>query len=361
MKRILIVSGIPYSKSNRGIDTITSYFIEKNYEVSHLVFGINSLKKIIKAEKIKTDKFQQLFSKASYFSYLGIMGKYFPNFFLKYIIKKTIETVRDIDFKKFDLIILETGKPLFLLDIISKDIPLVIRISDSTEMAFGYKRKIFEILENRAINRSRMVLVVNEEMKKKYKQIDKVLIWKNGFNRELQDSFFDNPSEKMIIYIGLAKIDYSLINFLAKKNSELKFYIIGPHKRKNLNENIIFTGYLSEKEYKNIFRKSICLLLPYSRDTISKLKEGNLTSKMYIAMDLGKPILTVQYGTLNGDDKEINLFVFRSYEEADQKLKNIVNNKFFKTKKIEKILVELELENRKRELEKFLKEFELIN
>ena len=88
MKKVLIVSGIPYSKSNRGIDNITSYFIEENYDVSHLVFGINSFKKIIKTEKIKIDKFQQLFSKSSYFSYLGIMGKYFPNFFLKYIIKK---------------------------------------------------------------------------------------------------------------------------------------------------------------------------------------------------------------------------------------------------------------------------------
>ena len=48
MKKVLIVSGIPYSKSNRGIDNITSYFIEENYDVSHLVFGINSFKKIIK-------------------------------------------------------------------------------------------------------------------------------------------------------------------------------------------------------------------------------------------------------------------------------------------------------------------------
>lgn len=361
MKKVLIVSGIPYSKSNRGIDNITSYFIEENYDVSHLVFGINSFKKIIKTEKIKIEKFQQLFSKSSYFSYLGIMGKYFPNFFLKYIIKKTIETVKDIDFKKFDLIILETGKPLFLLDIIPKEIPLVIRISDSIEMAFGYKRKIFKILENKAINRSRMVLVVNEEMKKKYKQIDKVLIWKNGFNRELEGAHFDKHNEKIITYMGLAKIDYKLLDFLAKKNNDLKFYIIGPHKRKKLNENIIFKGYLSEKEYKDIFRKSICILLPYGKETINKIKEGGLSSKLYVAMDLGKPILTAQYGTIAKDDEEINLFTFKSYEEADKKLKNIVKNKFVRTKKTDEILAELELKNRKKELEKFLKKFKLID
>lgn len=361
MKKILVVSGIPYSETNRGIDTITSYFIEKNYEVSHLVFGVNSLKKIIKIKKVKIDKFQQLFSKSSYFSYLGIMGKYFPNFLLKYIIKKTNKTVNFISFEVFDLIVLEIGKPLFLLDVIPKDIPLIIRLSDSIEMAFGCKRKFFEMLENKAISRSRIVLVVNDEMKKKYKQIDKVLIWENGFNRNPQDSFFYDNNEKLIIYMGLAKIDYELINFLAKENNDLKFYIIGPHKRKKLNENIIFKGYLSEKEYMEIFRKSLCLLLPYNKKTVSRLKEGNLTSKIYIAMDLGKPILTVQYGTLNEDNEKINLFTFKNYEEANQKLKNIIKNKFTRTKEIDEILNKLELKNRKKELEKFLKEFKLIN
>lgn len=80
MKKILIVSIVPYSHTNRGIDTITSYFIEKVGRYHILVFGVNSLKDQWNG-KIKIDKFQQLFSKLSYFSYLGIMGKYFQIFF----------------------------------------------------------------------------------------------------------------------------------------------------------------------------------------------------------------------------------------------------------------------------------------
>ena len=46
MRKVLIVSGVPYSYSNRGIDTITSYFLDKNFRVDHLVFGVNRKCKI---------------------------------------------------------------------------------------------------------------------------------------------------------------------------------------------------------------------------------------------------------------------------------------------------------------------------
>ena len=51
MKKILIVSGVPYSYSNRSIDTITSYFLDKNFEVDHLVFGVNKKNKIEELKK----------------------------------------------------------------------------------------------------------------------------------------------------------------------------------------------------------------------------------------------------------------------------------------------------------------------
>ena len=360
MKKILIVSIVPYSHTNRGIDTITSYFIEKGWKVSHLVFGVNSLKRSMKTEKIKIDKFQQLFSKLSYFSYLGIMGKYFPDFLLKYIIRKTNETAKYIDFNEFNLIILETGKPLFLLNIIPKNIPLVIRVSDPIEYSFGNRRKLFEKLEKEAIERASLTLIAHEKLRKFYKkEFTNTILWKTGFDetRIIKQDVKNNDS---IVYMGNTGVDYELLKYLAIKNKEIKFYIIGNHKKKKLEKNIIFLGYLDSTKYVELINKSKCFFMPFNDYEVERLKMLGMTSKFYTALTLGKAILTRKYGSIQKDNKDLNIFTYDNFEEADFKLKFILSNNFTKTKKIDEFLESLKNKNRKLELNKILIQKKII-
>lgn len=354
MKKILVVSIVPYSHTNRGIDTITSHFIEKGYEVSHLMFGINSLKEIIKIDKIKIDKFQQLFSKSSYFSYLGIMGRYLPDFLLKHIIKKTNESIKYINFKDFDLIVLETGKPLFLLDVIPKNISLIIRMSDPIEYSFKNRRKLFEELEKKAIKRACLTLVAHEKLEEFYKKdFDNIVLWKTGFD-EIRTIKKNIGNDNSVVYMGNTGIDYKLLKYLAFKNEKIKFYIIGKHKKKNLGKNIIFLGYLDSTKYVELINKSKCFFMPFNDYEVNRLKMLGMTSKFYVAMALEKVILTRKYGNIQKDNKDLNIFVYDNFKEADSKLKFILKNNFIKTEKIDKFLENLKNKNRKLELDKIL-------
>ena len=115
--------------------------------VTHLMVGINSLKKFKKKRRLNISNFKQIYSKKSIFSYVGIMGKIFPNIFLKMIKKYQEKLVSNIKFKNFDLIVLETGKPLFIIDKIPLNIPIILRMSDPIEFSFNSNKEYFKKLE----------------------------------------------------------------------------------------------------------------------------------------------------------------------------------------------------------------------
>ena len=359
MKKVLVVSGIPYSYTNRGIDTITSYFIEKKYQVTHLVFPINKLKKKRINREIKQENFKQLWSKSSYFSFLGIMGKFLPDFLLSFVIKLNIR-LKNINFDDFDLVILEAGPSLFLLKELTSRNKVILRISDVEEICFGNNRKIFSNFMKSGIERSDLVLVPNELLISKYGNLKKIKCWKNGFltlNKSIDKIIV---SEKIVTYFGLAKIDYKLIKFLALSNLNIKFIIIGPYKDKIKLKNVFFTGYLNNEQILEFIRKSKCFLMPYSSSIFKSSFTASLTSKCYPVMNLGIPILTIKYGQVQNDDKKLNLFTFTTYQEANSKLNVIINKTFNKTKQIEYFLEDLKYENRILELEELLKENNIL-
>lgn len=359
---ILIVSGQKYSKTNRSIDTITEYFLENNCKVDHLVFGINKLKSLKKINnEIEIKNFKQLYSNESYFSYLGIMGRIFPDFILNFIKNKTKKTVKNMDFSKYNLIILETGKPLFLLDIIPKNIPIICRQSDPLEISIRSDRVFFKKIEKKAFERSIFSLIAHKKAIQEYSNVDNLIEWKSGFEaKKLRKNYKITQNKKIISYMGMFKLDFILIKKLALSDLNNEIHIIGNYKDCLKLPNVIFHGYLGYEEYIKILKITDCFFVPYHNEEVNRMKKLGLTSKYYIPMSMGIPVLSKVYGDLKKDLKEYNIYVYEKDEEAENKLKYICENKFEKNNDIDIFLETLKIENRKKELEKILKNYKII-
>lgn len=360
--KVLIVSGQQFSRSNRSMDTITEYFLETKNQVDHLCFGINKLKKMeIKFKEEQIKNFNQLYSKKSYFSYLGVMGKFFPDFALNFIKNKTIKTINFIDFSKYNLIVLETGKPLFLLDIIPKNIPIICRQSDPLEISIQSDREYFKKIEKNALERSIFSLIAHKKAVEEYTMLNNLLEWKSGFEvKNLKKSCKPNNEKKILSYMGMFKLDFDLIKELATSDLNIEIHIIGNYKDCLNLSNVIFEGYLDYKNYIEILEKTDCFIVPYHRKEVRKMKKLGLTSKYYLPMSMGIPILTRSYGEVDNDIIKYNVYVYKEIEEAKIKLNFILKNKFEKNEEIEIFLKNLEMENRKKELENILKEYKII-
>lgn len=356
MRKVLIVSGVPYSYSNRGIDTITSYFLDKNFRVDHLVFGVNRKCKIeeFKKKELKLENFKQLYAKPSILPY-RILKKY-PILLPLYIKEKMI-TVSDINFKEYNLIVLETGFPLFLLEKVSKESKLILRMSDPIDFSFGIRKDIFYKLEKRSIEQADLILIAHKKLVNIYENYSKKIeYWRTGFD-EKKTKFQENfqlDLENSLCYMGNTQLDYELLEKIIKKNNKIKINIIGNHDYKSKNISLNVLGYLDSEEYLKYLNKSKCFIMPFSPKEVKKMSMLGMTSKFYVAMQLGKPILVKRYGEIQEDISDLNIFTYDSYEEANRKLEYILKNNFYKTNRIEKFLEELKNENRKLELDKIL-------
>lgn len=357
MQKILIISGQKYSKSNRSIDTITEYFLERETKVDHLTFGINKLKKVEKDYSLNNKTFTQLYSKPSYFSYLGKMGIFCPNILLDYVKKKNFKTVSFINWKDYDLIVLETGKPLFLLDIIPKDIPIICRQSDPLEISLRSNRDYFKDMEKEVIERSLFTLTAHEKAVEEYGLDHKIINWKSGF--EFND-FNIEPNEiinNSLVYMGMFKIDLILIKKIALTFPNLTIHIIGNYKDTLKLTNVKFHGYLEYTEYIKLVKKCKVFYIPYHDNEVKRMKKLGLTSKFYIPMSLGKPILSRAYGNVLNDIKELDIFVYKTDKEAEEKLNFLLETTFCIDKNKMNFLEDLKIINRKKSLEGILKKY----
>lgn len=359
--KILIVSEQEFSETNRGIDTITKYFIEKKCMVTHLMVGINRLKKYKKKRKLNISNFKQRYSKKSIFSYVGIMGKIFPSILLKAIKKYQEKLVSNIDFKDFDLIILETGKPLFIIDKIPLDIPIILRMSDPIEFSFNSNKKYFKKLEEKAMKKAKLTLIAHQKLYDYYTTYSNIEYWRTGFDeKKLENNNFIEEIKSELFYMGNTQLDFDFLENIIKLNPQVLINIVGNHKYSSRNSNLKVYGYLNSSEYIEYLKKSKCYIMPFSNKEIEKMKMLGMTSKFYVAMQFGKPILVRRYGEIQKDNLDLNIFTYDSLEEANEKLNYILQNNFSKNPKINLFLEDLKNENRKNELEIILKKYNLI-
>jgi len=346
MKKILVASSLPYSQSNRGIDIITEALLDMDMSVAHLTFPS-------KESFLKNDKnFTQLGIKGRKIAYYERIMKNFPKNITQYFINQTIKPLKNFNFSDYNYIILESGKTIFLIDLIPDKVPIIYRQSDSVKYVIS-KNTLFQNYENKVINKSQFILTVNsffyEELKKEFPT--KIKLIRNGINIP-RDTVLSNPykdGEKIkALYFGLFPLDYKDVLYAVAKFQKTDFHFIGPRifSKFELNTlkkypNFFYHGHQDNKTINSFLKYADFVFIPYKNSY--KLRYFGLTSKYLISMYYNKPIISKKIGLIN-EFKDLNVLFYENKDELDKCLKkvkkdyqvfyNLDFNKFSKEEKI---------------------------
>lgn len=350
--RILIVSGKEYSESNRGIDIITG-FLSKQHEIEHLFFYTRKktndrlIKKNL-TQKFFTDREKIYRDKFKYF---------LPGFIITFIFKKMIRC-SNFDFGNYDYIILESGYPVFIGLFVDR--PIIYRQSDPIEIAFNTNRKYFKKVEEIVLKKSVSVSSALNPMFYPANFKDKIFFWKSGYlSPKIQKQYI---KKKQIVYMGGVPVDYFLIKKIAKLFLDYTFIIIGNHKDKIHLQNVMFTGYLNFKDYYQIILESECFFFPIAKGYLSKLKKCDITSKFYLPIEFGIPIVAHAYGNVTKPVPDKKIFVYKDTREIVNILKRLLdtNIDFTISEEAKKFIESQSLEYKEEELYVYFRKICLV-
>lgn len=291
MQRYDVFSFLPYRQSNRGIDILIGLLIKNNKEVRIIKYP-NYL-----WTKDRDSKANEIYPISPFVGYKEKIFSSANRMLFKILSQMATITIPRILFDETEVVVLESGYPVFFLNKIPKSKKVIYRQSDPIEL-IGSKNKYYAEIERQAIERSDLTLVVNEKIfdyyKNKYPYLtNKMLVWRNGINISKTEKTI-NPYQQStfnIVYMGLAPIREDVINAIAQKYSDIKIHLIGYTPRKITSSNIRTYGYLSPKEYMPFIEHADLALVPYDEQWPA-LEWGGVTSKIYLFMYYGLPILT---------------------------------------------------------------------
>lgn len=315
--KILVVSDREYKKTTRGIDIITNLLAEKEHNVDHMLFF---RRKNIPAKKVSKNITQLYF-----YDFLRIyrdkMRRVMPAFLLKLYFCYIIKNQKNIDFDKYDYVVLESGYATYLALVIKNKI--IFRQSDPPEITFNSNRQFYRDLELLTIKKSVFVSSALKEIFYPDEYAKKFTYCHSGFIPIEQDD--SAIADKAFVFMGGGEIDFRLIKKIAKKFSNYKFHIIGDFKTKIKEPNIIMHGYLEYAEYQKIVLSSLICIIPFTKRFSYQLRKCFWTAKVLLPMSLGMPILIREYGLVKYSDSDKKLFVYKTKKEALTLLNKIVN------------------------------------
>lgn len=238
-----------------------------------------------------------------------------------------------IDYTKYDVIIIESGRAVFLVDKINGP-KIIYRQSDPVITQFD---EYIEKYEQKLIKKANLTLVVNNSIYQEYKKKKPTLtanmeIWENGFNIDEGNKKI-NPYSTFpnAVYLGLSSIDWEYIFELCKEVPNLHVHIIGPLKarRGNYPKNLHLYGYIPHSRAIAYIKYAQICLAPFREKSI--IFKHVLTCKMKLYMYYKKPI--VARSTNIEQEKIFNLHglkVVHTPRDFVSKIKEIVKNKDFK-------------------------------
>ena len=314
--KILIISNTCYSKTNKSIDIMNDY-LAKYYDVDRLIFyKRNNNVKYTSNEFYFIDNIKL---------YRNIFKYFMPGEIIKFLFYIMYKSFK-FNYKQYDYIIVESGYPIFLAIFLKNRI--IYRQSDPTEMAFNTNRKYFKKIEKNIIRKSLFTISVlyKNDFYKEY--LDKYIFWKTGYNISINDikikMDYNIKKENIITYMGNMPIDINFLNKLAPNLKEYDIYIIGNYKKKkNSHFNLKYTGYLNYTQYIDIIKKSKIFIIPVSNKYKKHSRFAGLTSKFYLPMQFGIPIVCKKYGYLN-DDFEKKIYTYNKNKSGIIIIKNIL-------------------------------------
>ena len=301
MNKVLLVSPYPYSHSSRGMDVLTRCFEEEGWETHHLVFP-----RVFYTPHVSPPadtKVSCLWAKKSWFPYIDRIMYWMPPFLFHLMKRVNYQTVKNIDFTQYDYIILESGKPLFLMDVIPSDIPLIYRLSDSVRYVLGknpsyiaLEDKIFERGERLIFKKKIYLDFLSEDQKDKSVVIENGMALPSNLNGE---SSFPEGS-KNAVYVGLHRLDRETLEQTLSENRDCAFHIIGPCLGKSSikslgkHSNFRYYPFLSKEEYMPLLRDADLAIFPFVRN--ETMKWFGLTSKFLHFMYFHLPVVSYPTG-----------------------------------------------------------------
>lgn len=344
------MSSIPFTESNRGIDIITKALTEMELNVTHLTFPGH-----FQFEK-KEKNLKLISSSKKYIQYYNRIMQGFSEKMTKLFVNETIKPLKNFDFSVYDYIILESGKPVFLIDLIPNDIPIIYRQSDSINYIIS-KNNLFKQYENNLLKRSFTIITVNSffynQIKNKFP--NKTVLIRNGINIP-KDIGYVNPYENndkiKSLYFGLFPLSFKEVLFSLQNFKNIDFYFIGPklfskYEQKKLTKfsNFEYLNYQNNNVINNYIKYSDFIFIPYKNSY--KLQFFGLSSKYLMGIYYEKPIISKKVGLID-EFNGLNIYFYNSKEELYEYLTKMNKNLRIKYKiDIKKFLNEYKIEEYK--------------
>lgn len=304
MKKVILVSPYPYTNTGRGMDVLTSTFDEaEGWEVSHLTFPKVFYTVGKKSGFSKTVK--ELSGKQVLFPYFDRLMYWFPLFLFNWIKRHNNRSARHIRWEKYDYVVIESGKPLFLLEEIPYSVKIIYRQSDSVKRILG-KNRYYQQLEDQVFERASQILVVKELEKQLIPQMFeyKVRVIRNGFSLPEQKNLpspYNGPGPHAV-YVGLTPLDVKTLIVILRKVHDLKIHIFGSCLRpwdvlmlKTFN-NIHYYGFQPQEVYVPYLQYADLAIYPFK--DWGGMKHVGFTTKYLNFMYYGLPIISYLTGSL---------------------------------------------------------------
>jgi len=301
MKKVLLVSPYPYSKTSRGMDVLTECFAELNWDTTHFTFPnvfYTMGKPVSDSSGVKV-----LAAKKALVPYIDQFMKWFPRALFELMTFYQRGKADFIDYSGFDYIVLESGKPLFLQDLIPQHVKIIYRQSDSVRYILG-KNQYYVGLEDTILQRAEKIIVVKERFKELIHENlrKKVLVIRNGYAipAELNLKKPYQAGTKNTIYVGLAKLDAHTLLQICKKIPDLNVHIFGScltrldlWKLRKL-KNFFYYGFQPKEKYLAYLKYADLAILPFKyRDG---MKWEGFTTKFLNFMYYRLPIVSYVTG-----------------------------------------------------------------
>ncbi|OQX28471.1 MAG: hypothetical protein B0D92_08725 [Spirochaeta sp. LUC14_002_19_P3] len=299
MKSVLLVSPYPYTPSNRGMDMLTQGFELSGWRVHHLRFP--SVFYSVRAESSSVNV-EQLSARRTLLPYIDALMHRWPRFVFNRIMAAHRRSVSTVDWRQYDTVVLESGKPLFLLDMIPAQIPVIYRQSDPMRLFLG-RNPHYLALEDGVFERGRYLLLVKERfiqtVPPRYR--DKIRVIHNGFRIPENISFPTPylPGTINVVYAGLAPLDTDCLRVLGGDFPGVTFHLFGTGIRGSRHwlrrcPNIVHYGFVSQDTFLPYLANADVYIFPFKRS--ERMNNVGLTSKHLTAMRFGLPIISFPMG-----------------------------------------------------------------
>ena len=301
MKSVLLVTPYPYTLSTRGMDLLTRAFESSGWDTQHVQFPrvFYSLeKRTFFPTTVKEKK-----SYTVWIPYIDALMKKLPQWIFRWILRNHRRSVNNIDWNSYDLIVLESGKPLFLLDLVGERTTLVYRQSDPVGLFLGENPQYIR-LENEIYEKSAYILTPKDRFRDltPAEHRHKVSVIPNGIHIpkgvELKNPF--PPGSVNAVYVGLAPLDVDTIEVVSNGNPNVTFHLFGTGvrgvsairlKRK---KNVVIHGFVSSRIFIPYLAHATMYVFPFRRS--ERFENIGITSKYYMAMRFGLPIVSYPMG-----------------------------------------------------------------